>query len=178
MTSSDVQLIQKAASYRPNAANGAAAASGAGADNPADEFLQLYIKLLHDLNRNEAMSYVLVLLADMLDSSVLAPATANPPARQQLYENLEPLVTKSTDDFIRAKSAAILSGLLAADARPPIAPLHHTLSTLLSMLNVSAPEEQWDVENQLTALQAMAQLFKKSEARQHVWNERASYVPA
>lgn len=175
MSSSDVQLIQKAASFKPNASS---AAASADQGNPADDFLQLYLKLLHDLNRNEALSYVLVLLADMIESPVLAPATANPSARSQLYQRLEPLVTKSTDDFIRAKSAAILSGLLAADAHPPSAPLQQTLATLLNMLNVSAPEEQWDVENQMMALQAMAQLFKKSEARQWVWSERSIYIPA
>lgn len=164
ISASDVQLIQKASKASVQQDQG-------------DEFVQLHIRLLHDLNRNEAISYVLVLLADMHESPSVAQAS--PEVRQQLYDNLVPLISNSQDDFIRCKTAAILAGLLASgNAHPPIAPLKQTLGALLAMLHIQAPQEQWDVETQMIALQAMAQLFKKAEARQWVWSQRSSFVPA
>lgn len=172
ISSEDVQLIQKAPTLKQSSPDKHA------------EFLQLYIKLLHDLNRNDTIAYVLVLLGDMMDlqqhSSVLDDAAA----RSKLYDNLTPLLTEATDDFIKLKAAAILSTLLAADAHPPQDTLRQAISGLFALLDKagSTSEEevqhqQKDVENYLVALQALGQLFKKSNARQWIWAQRVTFIP-
>ena len=194
ISQADVALVQKVASSSSSSSSSSSTGkANLDADAEGPTYAVLYIKLLQSLNRNDILSYILVLLGDMISGPITGAAAANADpddpklearvtARIGLFTDqvgsdcfdaLLKLLNDSNDEFIRLKSATLLSIFIASSP----ASIESTDSSLLKglfsglakIMDVGKAEEDWDLDNQAVAIQCLGAVFRHSVTRQTAW---------
>ncbi|GAA5988701.1 hypothetical protein JCM10908_003681 [Rhodotorula pacifica] len=150
----DVKLVQRVAASRDKAES--------ILDAEGEAYAALYIRLLGKLSRTDTIQFILVLLGDFIadrDERIVLllsqPDSPYPP----LLKTLE-----SSDDFVKLKSAAIVSTILPYDSSPPVDVVEKVLNVLSTMIRSPNEPEAQDV-----GVQALESVLRVSTARELAW---------
>ena len=178
LSNSDVELVQRAAGSQ-----------GDSIRNGEDEetYAALYTRLLANLNRNEARSSVLALLADFIAADGKQDGRIKLILKQSPYEALLKLLDTS-DDFIKLEATAVLCTLVGADQEVAADVVDRLLTHIARLFGGSGVDSSAastssgqsgsgstaDPDTQLVAAQSLAALFRRSDARQAAWKRDAA----
>ncbi|GAA5878660.1 hypothetical protein JCM3774_000442 [Rhodotorula dairenensis] len=150
----DVKLVQRVAASRDKAES--------ILDAEGEAYAALYIRLLGKLSRTDTIQYILVLLGDFIadrDERILILLSQSDSPYPTLLKTLE-----SSDDFVRLKSAAIVSTILPYDSAPPTDVVEKVLHVLSHMIRSPNEPEAQDV-----GVQALESVLRVSTARELAW---------
>ncbi|SCV71423.1 BQ2448_3011 [Microbotryum intermedium] len=131
----------------------------------ADTYADLYVRLLSKLSRNDTLQYILVLVADFLndkdDRIPLFLSQSDP--YSPLLKHLD-----SQDDFVRSKSAAVISTVISGDPNPPDAVVTKVLAALSALIRNPADSEAQDV-----GVQCLGSALRIEKVRTAAWQADA-----
>ncbi|GAA5963528.1 hypothetical protein JCM8115_003399 [Rhodotorula mucilaginosa] len=151
----DVKLVQRVASTSREKAESILDAEG-------ETYAALYIRLLGKLSRTDTVQSILVLLGDFIadrDERILLLLSQSDSPYPPLLKTLE-----SSDDFVRLKSAAIISTILPYDRSPPTDVVEKVLDILSNMIRSPNEPEAQDV-----GVQALESVLRVAKARELAW---------
>ncbi|KWU42070.1 ATPase, V1 complex, subunit H [Rhodotorula sp. JG-1b] len=151
----DVKLVQRVATGTREKAESILDAEG-------ETYAALYIRLLGKLSRTDTIQFILVLLGDFIadrDERILLLLSQSDSPYPPLLKTLE-----SSDNFVRLKSAAIISTVLPYDRSPPNEVVEKVLSILSSMIRSPNEPEAQDV-----GVQALESVLRVAKARELAW---------
>ncbi|KDE02395.1 V-type H+-transporting ATPase 54 kDa subunit [Microbotryum lychnidis-dioicae p1A1 Lamole] len=153
LSQDDVALIQRVAGGKAQAESVLQAES--------DTYADLYVRLLSKLSRNDTLQYILVLVADFLndkDDRIPLFLSQNDPY-SPLLKHLD-----SQDDFVRSKSAAVISTVIGGDPNPPDAVVTKVLAALSALIRNQADPEAQDV-----GVQCLGSALRIEKIRTAAW---------
>ncbi|POY73016.1 hypothetical protein BMF94_4002 [Rhodotorula taiwanensis] len=144
LNADDVKLVQRIANSQREKADSIL-------DEEGEAYAQLYVRLLGKLSRTDTIQFILVLLGDFI-------------AGESLLLAFKGVSLESSDDFVRLKSAAIISTILPYDSSPPSSVVEQVSRALSSMIRSPNEPEAQDV-----GVQCFESVLRVSKARQYAW---------